>query len=109
MTFDPRPYLDSIAEEVEWGPEIDCPATTAQRIRLAGKEIDRLRADLAQRTAERDAAIDNRKILEGALIRTINSVVSQRDALAAEVAALKAEEMLSATARAENAARKGER
>jgi hypothetical protein len=55
VTFDPRPYLDSIAEEVDCGNEIDCPATTAQRIRLAGKEIDRLRAELAQRTAERDA------------------------------------------------------
>jgi hypothetical protein len=56
VTFDPRPYLDSIAEEVDCGNEIDCPATTAQRIRLAGKEIDRLRADLAQRTAERNEA-----------------------------------------------------
>jgi hypothetical protein len=58
------------------------------------RAIERLRwleRDLAQRTAERDAAIDNRKISEGALIRTINSVVSQRDALAAEVAALKAD------------------
>ncbi len=45
------------------------------------KRIDEADADLAQRTAERDA-------------------------LAAEVAALKAEEMLSATARAENAALK---
>jgi hypothetical protein len=56
VTFDPRPYLDAIAEEVDCGAEIDCPATTAQRIRLAGTEIDRLRADLAQRTAERDEA-----------------------------------------------------
>jgi hypothetical protein len=56
MTFDPRPYLDSIAEEVEWGPEIDCPATTAQRIRLAGKEIDRLRADLIAEQGYRAAA-----------------------------------------------------
>jgi hypothetical protein len=55
VTFDPRPYLNSIAQDVENEAGFDCPATAAQRIRLAGQEIDRLRAALAQRTAERDA------------------------------------------------------
>jgi hypothetical protein len=47
MTFDPRPYLDSIAQDIENEATFDCPATAAQRIRLAGQEIDRLRAQVA--------------------------------------------------------------
>jgi hypothetical protein len=87
VTFDPRLYLDSIAEEIDCGNEIDCPATTAHRIRLAGEEIDRLRAELAQRTAERDEAWLTNATLRADLARAN----AERDDLAAEIAALKAQ------------------
>jgi phage shock protein A len=64
MTFDPRPHLDSIAQDIENEATFDCPAMVAQRIRLAGQEIDRLRADLAKANARIEALESEASTLE---------------------------------------------